>query len=52
LNEAEQALIAPYLEGKKPMDAVFSPRTAMKERYPNRKVNYRIPYFCQAKTPQ
>ena len=32
LSEDEQALIAPYLEGKKPSEAVFSPRTAVKER--------------------
>jgi len=45
LNETEQALIAPYLEGKKPTDSVFSPRTAMKERRPNRKVDHRIGEF-------
>ena len=32
LGKPEQDLIAPYLEGKKPTDAVFSPRTAMAER--------------------
>jgi len=29
LNETEQALIAPYLIGKKPSDSVFSPKTGM-----------------------
>jgi hypothetical protein len=33
-----QALIAPYLVGKKATDSVFSPRTALLERYPDRKV--------------
>ena len=32
LGKPEQRLIAPYLEGKKPEAAVFSPKTAMKER--------------------
>jgi integrase len=32
LGKPEQELIAPYLVGKKPTEAVFSPRTAMKER--------------------
>ena len=32
LGKPEQDLIAPYLIGKKPAEAVFSPRTAMKER--------------------
>jgi len=32
LGEPVQRLLAPYLIGKKPMDSVFSPRTAMKER--------------------
>jgi integrase len=45
LNEREQALIAPYLEGKKATDAVFSPRTAMIERHPNWKVNTRVGEF-------
>jgi len=31
LDAEEQALIAPYLVGKKPENAVFSPRTAMQE---------------------
>jgi len=31
-GEAEQKLIAPYLEGKKPSDSVFSPRQAVQER--------------------
>ena len=39
LNEAEQALIAPYLEGKKPTAAVFSPRTAMEERKAERRAH-------------
>ena len=32
LGKPEQELIAPYLEGKKPTEAVFSPRTAVQER--------------------
>jgi integrase len=32
LGKPEQKLIAPYLEDKKPEAAVFSPRTAMRER--------------------
>jgi len=32
LGKPEQELIAPYLEGKRPEEAVFSPRTAMAER--------------------
>ena len=32
LGKPEQELIAPYLEGKTPEEAVFSPRTAMAER--------------------
>jgi len=39
LNEEEQALIAPYLVGKKPEAAVFSPRTAMTERNAKRSAN-------------
>jgi hypothetical protein len=31
LGKPEQRLIAPYLVGKKPESAVFSPRTAMEE---------------------
>jgi integrase len=37
LGEPEQALIAPYLVGKKPESAVFSPRTAQDERNAERK---------------
>ena len=33
LGKPEQELIAPYLEGKKATEAVFSPRTAYTERY-------------------
>jgi len=33
LGKPEQELIAPYLEGKKATEAVFSPRTAYMERY-------------------
>ena len=33
LGKPEQDLIAPYLEGKKPDAAVFSPRTAQEERH-------------------
>ena len=32
LGKPEQELIAPYLKGKKPTEAVFSPKQAMKER--------------------
>ena len=39
LGKPEQALIAPYLEGKKPTDAVFSPHTAMKERAAEARAN-------------
>ena len=45
LNTTEQELIAPYLEGKKPADSVFSPKTAMMERNPNKKVNCRVGDF-------
>ena len=37
LGEPEQKLIAPYLEGKKPDVAVFSPRIAQEERNAERK---------------
>ena len=33
LSKIEQGLIAPYLEGKRAEQAVFSPRTAQQERY-------------------
>jgi integrase len=39
LGKPEQRLIAPYLVGKKPDAAVFSPRTAMEERNAERKAN-------------
>jgi integrase len=39
LGKPEQALIAPYLEGKAPEAAVFSPRTAMAERNAERRAN-------------
>jgi len=39
LGKHEQKLLAPYLEGKKPEQAVFSPRTAMAERNMVRKAN-------------
>jgi len=45
LNPTEQALIAPYLEGKKLADSVFSPKTAMLERNPKKKVNRRVGDF-------
>ena len=38
-GKAEQELIAPYLIGKKPENAVFSPRTAMQEWYAKRREN-------------
>ena len=37
LGKPEQELIAPYLEGKKPEEAVFSPRTAQDERNAERR---------------
>ena len=39
LGKPEQKLIAPYLEGKKPTEAVFSPRTAMQEWNSERRAN-------------
>jgi integrase len=39
LGKPEQELIAPYLKGKKPEEAVFSPRTAMKEHHAERRAN-------------
>ena len=39
LGEPEQKLIAPYLEGKKPDAAVFSPRTAQEERNAEKRAN-------------
>jgi integrase len=39
LGKPEQELIAPYLEGKKPLEAVFSPRTAMQEWHAERRAN-------------
>ena len=39
LGKPEQELIAPYLEGKKPEAAVFSPRTAQTERNAERRAN-------------
>ena len=39
LGKPEQELIAPYLEGKKPEDAVFSPRTAQAERNAEKRAN-------------
>jgi integrase len=39
LGRPEQKLIAPYLVGKKPDAAVFSPRTAQEERNAERRVN-------------
>jgi len=45
LNPTEQALIAPYLEGKKPTDSVFSPRTAMLERKPGMKIRNEVGNF-------
>jgi integrase len=39
LGKAEQELIAPYLIGKKPTEAVFSPRTAMQEWSTDRRTN-------------
>ena len=41
LGKAEQELIAPYLESKKPEEAVFSPRAAMAERNAERRANRR-----------
>jgi integrase len=39
LGKPEQALIAPYLAGKKPEAAVFSPRKAMEERNAEKRAN-------------
>ena len=39
LGKPEQKLLAPYLEGKKLAEAVFSPRTAMQEWYTERRAN-------------
>ena len=39
LGVPEQKLIAPYLEGKKPTEAVFSPRTAQEERNAEKRAN-------------
>jgi integrase len=39
LGLPEQRLIEPYLAGKKPAEAVFSPRTAMKERAAEARAN-------------
>ena len=39
LGMPEQELIAPYLEGKAPESAVFSPRTAMAERNAEKRAN-------------
>ena len=39
LGKPEQELVAPYLEGKKAENAVFSPRTAMQERSTERRAN-------------
>jgi integrase len=39
LGKPEQELIAPYLAGKKPDAAVFSPRTAMEERNAEKRAN-------------
>ena len=39
LGKPEQELIAPYLEGKKPESAVFSPRTAQAERNAEKRAN-------------
>ena len=39
LGIPEQELITPYLEGKRPENAVFSPRTAMAERNTEKRAN-------------
>ena len=39
LGLPEQELLAPYLLGKKPTDAVFSPKTAMEERHAEKRSN-------------
>ena len=43
LGKPEQELIAPYLEGKKTEEAVFSPRTAMKEHAIERQTERKFP---------
>jgi len=45
LNATEQALIAPYLIGKKATNSVFNPRTAMTERKPGMKVRDEVGNF-------
>ena len=39
MGKLEQELIAPYMEGKKPESAVFSPKTAMQEWHAERRKN-------------
>ena len=39
LGQPEQKLLKPYLTGKKPSEAVFSPRTAMEEWHAERRKN-------------
>ena len=43
LGLPEQELIAPYLSGKEPTEAVFSPQTAMQEWYAERRANRKTP---------
>ena len=39
LGKPEQEALLPYLQGKKPTEAVFSPRTAMEERNAEKRAN-------------
>jgi integrase len=39
LGRPEQELITPYLKGKKPAEAIFSPRTAQAERFAEKRAN-------------
>ncbi|MDR0329052.1 MAG: site-specific integrase [Planctomycetaceae bacterium] len=39
LGKSEQKLIAPYLVGKKPVDSIFSPKTAQRERAAEARAN-------------
>ena len=43
LGKPEQELIAPYLKGKKPQNAIFSPRTSEKERKAEQRANRKTP---------
>ena len=50
LGKPEQELLAPYLAGKKPDAAVFSPRTAMEERNAEKRANRKTKLPSSQKT--